>query len=64
MISILISLVVLALFLTILFWILQKILPMIGVDADWTRIILAIIGLAALIWMFAALGYLPGWVRG
>ncbi len=63
MIAILVSLVILALFLTILFWILNKVLPMVGVDADWTRIILAIVGLAALIWIFAQLGYLPGWVR-
>jgi hypothetical protein len=64
LVAILIGLVILAVFLTLLYRILVKILPQLGVDGEWINIIFGIIGLAVLILIAGWLGYLPGWVGG
>ncbi len=60
-VAILISLVVLTIGMILLHKILDKLLPAIGIDADWKPIILGIIGLIVLIVVLGQFGYGPAW---
>ncbi len=62
LVAILVGLVVLAAFLTLLYKILGKVLPLAGLDADWINIVFGIVGLAVLVLVAGWLGYLPSWV--
>jgi hypothetical protein len=48
--------------LTLLYRILIKILPMLGIDGDWINIIFGIIGLIILIAVLGSIGYGPAWI--
>lgn len=61
LVAILIGLVIIVFFLVILYKILGKLFPMLGIDADWQRIIFMIIGLAVLIFIAGYLGYGGTW---
>ncbi len=62
-VTILITLVIFGIFLALLYRILKKILPMLGVDEDWISIVFGIIGLICLIMVLDMIGFGPGWVR-
>ncbi len=61
-VSVLITLVILGIGLTLLYRILVKILPMLGIDGDWINIIFGIIGLIILIAVLGSLGFGPSWI--
>ena len=62
-VTILITLVIFGIFLALLYRILKKILPMLGVDEDWISIVFGIVGLICLIMVLDMIGLGPGWVR-
>lgn len=62
-VTILITLVIFGIFLALLYRILKKILPMFGLDPEWTAIVFGIIGLICLIMVLDMIGFGPGWVR-
>ncbi len=62
-IAVLISLVVLGIGLGLLYRILVKILPKLGIDQDWIAIIMGIIGLIVLVAILSMIGWAPSWMQ-
>ncbi len=61
-VSVLITLVIFGIGLALLYRILVKILPLMGIDGDWINIIFGIIGLIVLITVLGMLGFGPNWI--